>query len=249
MRSYTPHIRDPRTPLQLEQRSRFTAMIRFAQQSLQAIRLGYKHLGEQLQITEGNCFTKRNTDLFRMENGDLLVDYQQIKLSEGTLAPVDFRHPVSDSDGVLSVAYDPLLEMKRTSPNDKVYLYAYCPAECEGRLFDAVNRADSESTIILPITWRGAEVHLYGFCIGKHGEASTTQYIGNITAYEATRCVAIPMATAAVQSENNRQLSTTSHLADKSAKATTQLSLWDIFNESVVAVDEQHTHETPPLIE
>ena len=249
VRSYTPHIRDPRTPLQLEQRTRFTSMIRFAQQAVHAIRLGYKPLGMRLQITEGNCFTKRNTDLFGMADGRVVVDYSHIRLSEGALEPVAFATPHGEDGGRVRIAYDTSTEVRHTSPHDKVYLYAYCVDTAEGRLCGETQRADGEVTVELPATWDGAEVHLYGFCVGRKGEVSRTVYVGCVTGGEVTRTATMPATVVHAQSGLHQAIATDGKPTGTATDAAAQLTLWDIFAESIVAVDEEHAHETPPLRE
>ena len=245
VRSYCRHIRDARTPAQLEQRSRFTAMIRFAQQSVHALRLGFRPLGDRLQITEGNCFTKRNTSRFRMEGGVLQVDYSRLTLSEGTLTGVLFATPVFDAESGVSVDYQANATARHASPHDAVYLYAYCPDLAEGRLMPAAERGDAHIDLDLPCTWRGLDVHLYGFTVGRHGDPSPTQYLGQGTVGTPTLQAPIPRPALPEQpdsqstADTSRPVGTPSMATDASSvnpsdtpspQPSAQLSLWDLLS-------------------
>lgn len=234
VRSYCRHIHDARTPLQLEQRSRFTAMIRFAQQSVHALRLGFKPLGDKLQITEGNCFTKRNTDRFRMVGGELRVDYEHLVLSEGSLEGVLFSSPQFDADSGVSIEYEGNTTAKHASPSDAVYVYAYCPEAGEGRLLPAAKRGDAHIGRDLPYTWRGLAVHLYGFTIGRHGDVSPTQYIGHGTVGTPTLKAPVPYpsmpASAVSLPAADAPATAPVQYPRSTAEPTAQLSLWDLLS-------------------
>ncbi|MBP3762501.1 MAG: hypothetical protein J6I49_01320 [Bacteroidales bacterium] len=187
MRSYVARICDRRSPLQLEQRSRFTAMIRFAQQAVHAIRLGFKQKADEHNVTEGNWFTHRNTGAFRMSGGSLVVDYERIAVAEGRLAGVAFRQPEFGADGTLRVPFEDDRNLPRTSRQDSVYLFAYLPALGQGLLLPPAVRQSECLTASLPATWQGEEVHLYGFTVGRKGGVSNSCYLGHATLGLPTR--------------------------------------------------------------
>ena len=64
VRAYQPHIKDRKSAAQLEQRSRFKAMIQFASPATPVLRVGLKQLAAAQQITEGNAFLKINKQHF-----------------------------------------------------------------------------------------------------------------------------------------------------------------------------------------
>ncbi len=181
MRSYVARISDRRSPLQLEQRSRFTAMIRMAQQSMHAIRLGFKQKADEHRVTEGNWFTHRNTSAFRMVDGSLMVDYERIMLAEGRLAGVEFGTPQFDGEGGLRVDFTDDCNLRGTSRKDSVYVYAYVPTLGEGLLLPPTARSAEVLESSLPMTWQGEEIHLYGFTAGHKGEVSNSTYLGRGT--------------------------------------------------------------------
>ena len=213
MRSYVARISDRRSPLQLEQRSRFTAMIRFAQQSMYAIRLGFKQKANEHRVTEGNWFTHCNTAAFRMVDGAVVVDYEQIMIAEGRLAGVAFHEPQFDADGGLRIDFEDDRNLPGTSRRDSVHVYAYVSARGEGLLLPPAVRESEYITASFPMTWQGEEVHLYGFTVGKKGGVSNSTYLGSGTVGAPSRRVeiAFPKAptddTETTKQTENQQLS------------------------------------------
>ena len=233
MRAYVARISDRRSPLQLEQRSRFTAMIRMAQQSMYAIRLGFKQKADDHQVTEGNWFSHRNTDAFRVVNGAIMIDYEQLRFAEGRLQGVRFSEPTFDSDGGLHIGFEDDRNLAGTSRRDSVYVYAYAPTLAEGLLLPAAERQDEVLDATLPTYWRGHEVHLYGFTVGKKGGVSNSGYLGNGTVGAATRSVAIAVPEA-TRNNNTRQQT-----------ENQQLTLWNTLFEGAVVVDKEQPDNPP----
>ena len=233
MRSYVARISDRRSPLQLEQRSRFTAMIRMAQQSMYAIRLGFKQKADEHRVTEGNWFSHRNTGAFRVVDGAVVVDYERIAVAEGTLAGVTFHVPEFDAEDRLRVAFDDDRNLAGTSRRDSVYVYAYCPALGQGLLLPPAERQSEVIECSLPITWHGSDIHLYGFTVGKKGGVSHSMYLGSGTVGKPSRLVELPIPQPAEAPQAMQP------------SANQQLTLWDTLFESAVAVDEQQTGQPP----
>ena len=68
VRAYQPHIKDRKSAAQLEQRSRFKAMIQFASPATPVLRVGLRQVAADWQITEGNAFLKINKECFPRES-------------------------------------------------------------------------------------------------------------------------------------------------------------------------------------
>ena len=64
VRAYQPHINDRKSAAQLEQRSRFKAMIQFASPATPVLRIGLKKAAAAQCLTEGNIFLKINKNHF-----------------------------------------------------------------------------------------------------------------------------------------------------------------------------------------
>ncbi len=110
------------------------------------------------------------------------TEYERIRISEGSAAPVLFREANISNDGILRVDFEKNTQLYRASPDDRVYVYAYCPALEEGFLTAPTTRKTKHLRAALPDHWRGQEVKLWGFVVDREGRASNSAYIAQETA-------------------------------------------------------------------
>jgi len=110
------------------------------------------------------------------------TEYERIRISEGSAAPVLFREANISNDGILRVDFEKNTQLYRASPDDRVYVYAYCPALEEGFLTAHTTRKTKHLRAALPDHWRGQEVKLWGFVVDREGRASNSAYIAQETA-------------------------------------------------------------------
>lgn len=64
------------------------------------------------------------------------------------------------------VAFDTKEEIDKTSLDDQVYLFVYCPDTKGGILSAPVKRSVKSISIMVPSYWGGMKVHLWGFTLG-----------------------------------------------------------------------------------
>ncbi len=93
-----------------------------------------------------------------------------------------FREANISDDGILHVDFEKNTQLYRASPDDCVYVYAYCPALEEGFLAAPTTRKTKHLRAALPDHWRGQEVKLWGFVVDREGRASNSAYIAQETA-------------------------------------------------------------------
>lgn len=179
VRAYRREINYPDTPLQQTEREWFVAMVRFAAHARQALLLGFASQAAEAQMTEGNWFVKCNKMNFRHQGQGVVTDYAHLRLASGSAAPVSFKAPVVTADGVLCVDFEKNTQFSRALPDDRVYLYAYCPTLETGMLTAPTARRTKQLRVSLPDSWRGHEVHLWGFVIDREGRASNSSYVGS----------------------------------------------------------------------
>ena len=184
VRAYRAHIADPRTAAQLAQRSRFTAMIRAAQQLLPALRLGFAERGRRLALTEGNCFTSLSSAAFTVADGVVGVDYRRLVLAAGRRVLPAVAAARRTAEGGVEVVFDAAAG-PRAAGSDAVCLVAYAPAEGACLVSAAARRSHGRASLALPGHWAGAEVWLYLFAVGKHGEASPSACLGTLGEVDA----------------------------------------------------------------
>ena len=184
MRSYPRHIRDARTPLQLEQRAWFKRAVGFASRLTEVLRTGLRERSKALHLTEGNLFVALNKKCMTLAEGELRVDYENLILSDGMVAPVGFGEPELTVTGErfrLKVDFEANPLHLPARGGDKVFLAALCAGRNEAVLAAPAFRRDGTIAYTLPACWAGSVVHIYGFVQDYTGEASTSLYLGSVT--------------------------------------------------------------------
>lgn len=85
--------------------------------------------------------------------------------------------PTTTATRLLHITYDPNLPLANASPDDQLFLFAYCHTLQAGRLFGPYPRPAASIVIPLPAEWPSAHTHLYAFFRGKRLQTSNTIYI------------------------------------------------------------------------
>jgi len=170
-------IRNPRTEAQQRHRSMFAEEVRLAGHMKWALGVGLKAVADEYHMTVQNAFVSLNQQAFSLEDGAFEVDWSQLKLSAGPIAPVELTEASIDGDNVLNVRFEPNPLKMRADRFDSVYIWVYYPELRSGYLAAPVYRMDKRVRASLPDGLVGKEVHVYGFAINKEGLASLTSYI------------------------------------------------------------------------
>ena len=178
IRTYRHQINYPNTESQQQQRNWFVGMVRFASQATPALKLGYRHLADQANMTEGNYFIMKNKQHFSRYSEMPTVDYSRLQLAAGTAADVYFHKPKFEPNETLIVDFEKNALVLRASADDDVYIYVYAPTLGEGKLSAPAKRRSKQLSIRLPENWSSQEVHVYGFVVDRDGRPSNSTYIG-----------------------------------------------------------------------
>ena len=202
MRRRPTQVCNPRTERQMAHRRLFTDMVRLGGRMGEAVRIGLRHRAAEWQMTECNAFVRLNWSRGEMPS------YANLRLSEGTAAPVGFTGAVVDAEGVLTVTYD-RMEQAGARNDDKVHVFVYNATEGLGLLLATAERRARRVTALLPDGWAEEELHVYGFVESRDGHCSKSSYIALGTTTEEP--VEEPVATNATASEPS---------STKSAKST-----------------------------
>ncbi len=187
VRAYQPHIKDRKSAAQLEQRSRFKAMIQFASPATPVLRVGLRKAAADQQITEGNAFLKINNECFPRESrnsrntrntresresrNSRAIDYSSLQFSRGSLPGVRSLQWSVDEGGALRVQW----ERGGGVRGDRVHIYVYCRGcglVAEGR------RGDGHVQLLLPEGFTPDGMHVWAFAANGQGEVSRTAYGG-----------------------------------------------------------------------
>ena len=181
VRTMPSHYRDARTPEQMQQRALFKAVVRFAARARQVLKKGMNAVSLDAQMTESNYFMRVNKRCFALAAGtqdELQVDYENLLLADGPVAPVAFYEPQMLDETTLSVDFEKNPLHRAVKWEDLVYLVAYCPELGDFDISAPVYRRSNRLTMSLNPYWVGREVHLWGFVVDGNGRASQSQYLG-----------------------------------------------------------------------
>jgi hypothetical protein len=132
-------------------------------------------------MTESNYFMRVNKRCFALAAGtqdELQVDYENLLLADGPVAPVAFYEPQMVDETTLSVDFEKNPLHRAVKWEDLVYLVAYCPELGDFDISAPVYRRSNRLTMSLNPYWVGREVHLWGFVVDGNGRASQSQYLG-----------------------------------------------------------------------
>lgn len=184
MRAYVRRIRDRKNSPQLLIRARFATLGELSSAFLAATRIGMRNAAAKSRTTESNVFVNKNWSAVEADSVDsVTVDFASLVVAHGPLTGVQFGSPQFDTPQQVDVSFDTNEEIDKTSLDDLVYLFAYCPdAKC-GVLSPAVKRSDKSVSVTVPAYWNGMKVHLWGFTLGdgldNKGMLSNSVYIGS----------------------------------------------------------------------
>lgn len=181
LRSRPRFVRNPRTPKQMAARGIFSSASRLASRMHSVLRLGMRGEAMKMHRTECNHFMSLNAPYFSLVDSQLQVDYENLLVAVGPVAPVGFGTPTSDAS-LITIPFERNPLHLSSSSDDEVYLYAWCPELQQGILSIPAYRRQRQVTISLPDNWVGLEVHLYGFVTDYAGRASDSTYIGYLFA-------------------------------------------------------------------
>jgi hypothetical protein len=182
LRSRPRQVRNPRTPKQMAARGLFSLVSQLASRMSFALRTGMRSEALKVHRTECNHFMSLNAPCFALVDNELRVDYENLLVAVGPVAPVGFATPVvpAGDTRTIVVPFEKNPLHLSSSGDDNVYLYAWCPETGEGILSSPVYRRKKQIEMTLPDRWNGLEVHLYGFATDYAGRASDSTYIGCI---------------------------------------------------------------------
>lgn len=179
-RAYVQHIRYPNTERQQAERDWFVGMVRFASAAREALVEGLRQASLREGMTEGNYFVMKNKRHFHATaDGGVRrveVDYGQLSLSEGCVAPVTPTRVAADADGTLHVGWRRHAGQMRERSTDRVRCYVYNADMRQGLLSAPAPRAMAALAMRLPDGWCGHELHCYLFAVDGQGHASPTRH-------------------------------------------------------------------------
>ena len=170
LRARPRRVHNPQTEAQQEHRMLFRDMVQMASRFTPVLRYGLHTASTEEHMTEGNLFVKMNKDCFTPQG----IDYEQLQVSAGPVAPVAFTRAEVDEQLVLRTEFERNPLRLRADGDDKVYVYAYCPQQQRGVMSAAAYRRSKRLEMALPDEWAGMDVYFYGFVVDYQQRASET---------------------------------------------------------------------------
>ena len=116
------------------------------------------------------------------------TEYERIRISEGSAAPVRFTAAEISESGILRVDFEKNSSMTRAKGSDRVYVYVYNSDTREGLLSHPAERRHGKLQMQLPDSWTEQNTKLWGFVVDSGGHASMSTYINISDATVSTDC-------------------------------------------------------------
>ena len=174
VRNAPKKVRNPKTDAQQKHRNAFVEIVRLSSYMTEAHSIGLYHHAKREHKRTYADFRSLNKSCFTQEG---LIDYPNIILSYGSVAQVKFTSAQLDDARALHLTYDPCIGANHSTPDDNLFLYAYCPACNTGQLYAPVPRLTGSFSIELPPDWPTDSLHLYAFLCNSKGISSKTMYV------------------------------------------------------------------------
>ncbi|MDD2985488.1 DUF6266 family protein [Flavobacterium sp.] len=176
-------VRNPRTDLQVNQRTKFALVLRFLQPNLNFIKVGYKNFSvKKSQFNSAMSYILNNAISGTYPN--YLIDYSLALLSRGSLSGA--LNPVFDlsTAGQVEFSWDDNSGEGSALATDKVMAVVYNPLKGESVFITGgALRSDLTQVIQIPNSYSGDELEMFiGFINDAGTQLSNSVYIGSGTA-------------------------------------------------------------------
>jgi hypothetical protein len=176
-------VANPRTLAQVNQRNKFSLVLRFLQPNLNFVRVGYKNYAvKKSQFNSAMSYLLNNAIIGTSPNFD--IDYSLALLTRGNLSGA--LNPVFDltTAGQVQFSWDDNSAQGSALVTDKVMVVVYNPLKGESvYLTEGAARIDLSQTVNIPNSYSGDEVHMFiSFMNFEETQLSNSIYIGSGTA-------------------------------------------------------------------
>ena len=180
MRSLPRKIRDPRTPAQMNQRTKFALSVNYLKPMNSVLRSGWKlYANGQSTINAAMSYTIANaiTGVYP----DYSIDPGKVLISRGGLTSA-FNAIAIASNGVIEFVWDDNSGVNDAKQTDKALIAIVNRTEGEAvTVSEGAERKTGMQTIALPARWTGDTVDAYiGFISDDGMEVADSVYLGNI---------------------------------------------------------------------
>lgn len=184
IRAKPQSVANPRTVLQVNQRTKFSLVLRFLQPNLNFIKIGYKNYAVKKSQFNSAMSYLLNNAIVGTDPTNFAIDFSFALLSRGNLSGA--LNPVFDltTPGQVQLSWDDNSNEGSALPTDKVMVVAYNPLKGESVFItDGAVRTDLSQTVIIPNSYAGDDLQMFiSFKNAEETQLSNSIYIGSGTA-------------------------------------------------------------------
>jgi hypothetical protein len=182
MRTKPIEVRNPKTLLQKQQRSKFTLMVELSRMFLGFIRIGFKQVSTSM--SQFNSFMKTNIyDVITGTYPNYSIDFTKLIVTKGTLTGADEGIVTAEAGHKVGFAWTDNTGTGDAQATDKA-MQLIINYDKGAVVQDTINktRADASSQLTVPASWVGDEVNVYlAFMTPAADRVADSKFLGTIT--------------------------------------------------------------------
>ena len=203
------HVNQPGTKSQKKHWGDFIDIVRLSSHMTEAYQIGLHYSASRRHTYPYLLFRSINNDCFTPDGS---IDYPRVILSQGSVERVSItsvktRTSKKTTSRTVTITFNPCLQHGNAWPDDELYLYAYCPARCEGALYEPVPRIAGKVTVLLPDEWQQATPDVTALRAKAPSPSLSHNQTAEVHLYAFLRCpgpTADTPASARTSAENHR---------------------------------------------
>lgn len=163
MRIRPASVSNPKTGKQLNQRSRFGMAVKLVHANGELVKPGFGPLANGMSAY--NAAVSYNlAHAFTGEYPDVSIDYAQVMLSKGELAPVSNLTPVFTAPNLLTLNWDNNSTTLHARTDDRLMVSLYDAESGIAGIYPlAAAREDGSAELQTPEGWNGRNVQVFAF--------------------------------------------------------------------------------------
>lgn len=174
-------VHNPRTPGQLEQRARFSVMVKFLQPLKDFLRVGFEsQAGAMSPFNAAMSLNYKNA--LSGTYPDFKINYSKVMVSRGNLPGPKQPAVISNIPGKVDFTWVDNSSEYNARGDDMVLLLVYNPDRQEAiNFFGGNSRYKGWQSVTLPLSFAGDEVQCYiAFQNAGQSQVSDSQYLGSL---------------------------------------------------------------------
>ena len=194
-REYVKEVRNPRTPRQLLQRSKFSEINRVSNGIKPAITIGLANVKRPDQTARNKFYQMNKNCVSGATAAEVEFDYTQMVIADGSAVTAGFSSIKCEDALRATFVWVPNSDVPGAGSQDKVYCVVFQPDTKTAILGGPILRSASTYDVEVPASWSGMRVHGYAFLVASEdhfepisgallvgkGECSHSVYLGSDT--------------------------------------------------------------------